>query len=94
MPRGGARERAGRPKGSKNKKRTAELAALAESGESPRDYLLNIMRDPSQPADRRDRAAVAAAPYVHPRLAAETHKVEVSFADRLSAALARVGGPE
>lgn len=32
--------------------------------------MLQVLRDPSQPNERRDEMAKAAAPYVHPRLAA------------------------
>lgn len=34
---------------------------------SPLDYLLGIMNNPKVDAARRDKAAVAAAPYVHAR---------------------------
>lgn len=59
---------AGRPKGSKNK-RTLELQeAVAASGETPLDYMLRVMRDPTVDHERRDRNAAQAAPYVHPKL--------------------------
>lgn len=32
---------------------------------TPLEHLLHVMRDPSQPDARRDRAAIAAAPYCH-----------------------------
>jgi hypothetical protein len=66
--RGGPREGAGRKAGVPNK-RTAELqAAVAASGETPLDYMLRVMRDPSIEHDRRDDMAKAAAPYVHSKL--------------------------
>jgi hypothetical protein len=34
---------------------------------SPLQYLLRVVNDPTASDSRRDRAAVAAAPYVHPR---------------------------
>jgi predicted DNA-binding protein (UPF0251 family) len=37
-------------------------------GTLPLDYMLAIMRDESQPVNRRIAAAKAAAPYCHPRL--------------------------
>ena len=40
---------------------------------TPLERLLAVMRDPSADPARRDRAAIAAAPYCHPR-AAETGK--------------------
>ena len=39
--------------------------------------MLRVMRDESEPAARRDAMAIAAAPYVHPRLAAITHEGEL-----------------
>jgi hypothetical protein len=68
VARGGARAGAGRPKGAATKK-TREIAdAAIQSGESPLDFLLRIMRTSTDPA-RQLEAAKAAAPYVHPRLA-------------------------
>lgn len=65
---GGARPGAGRKKGAPNKK-TAELQkAIAESGITPLEYMLNIMRDPLADVDVRLDAAKSAAPYVHAKL--------------------------
>ena len=77
--RGGSRSGAGRPKGklgSKTvvRKKAAELAikaAMAE-GETPLEYMLRVMRS-TQDEKRRDAMAVAAAPYVHAKLAAVAH---------------------
>jgi hypothetical protein len=80
--RGGSRKGAGRPPGSATK-RTREIAdrAMAE-GVSPLEYMLALMRQPSDHEDpkvqvareaMRFEAAKAAAPYVHPRLAAVEH---------------------
>lgn len=33
----------------------------------PLSYMLKVMNDPNEPKERRDRMAVSAAPYVHPR---------------------------
>lgn len=66
---GGARPGAGRKKGSPNKK-TAELQkAVEESGVTPLEYMLQVMRDPLNELKERLSAAVAAAPYVHAKLA-------------------------
>ena len=62
--------RGGRQKGTPNKATAARQAEIAKSGQTPLDYMLNIMRDPKQPKQRRDEMAKAAAPYVHPRIAA------------------------
>ncbi|WP_461357613.1 hypothetical protein [Bradyrhizobium ottawaense] len=35
--------------------------------------MLRVMRDPSVGDDRRDKMAIAAAPYVHPKLANVEH---------------------
>ena len=83
---GGARPGSGRIKGGKNKAtmKRAEVALLAlDSGVTPLEYMLDIMRAPI-PEDvdaelrafltgQRFEAAKAAAPYVHPRLAAVEH---------------------
>src|SRR6516165_6601898 len=42
----------------------------AEANESPRDYMLRIMRSPSADPARRDAMARACAPYVHAQLQA------------------------
>jgi hypothetical protein len=34
----------------------------------PLDYLLMVINDPTADSDRKDRLAIAAAPYCHPRL--------------------------
>jgi hypothetical protein len=77
MPHGGKRRGAGRKPGSLTKKTIAIAEAATAAGITPLDFMLAIVRD--ETADRRERAAmaVAAAPYVHPRLAATVAKVEV-----------------
>ncbi len=81
--RGGARKGAGRKAGSATK-RTREIADKAmEGGITPLEFMLNVMREePPETEDERLRqtyiamrfeAAKAAAPYVHPRLAAVEH---------------------
>lgn len=69
MARGGVRTGAGRPKGAATVK-TREIAdAAMESGLTPLEYLLSILRDANAEQNVRIDAAKAAAPYVHPRLA-------------------------
>ena len=80
--RGGARAGSGRKPGSANK-RTREIAdRAAADGITPLEYLLAVMRDDSTHEDpkiqagreaHRFQAAVAAAPYIHPRLQAIEH---------------------
>ena len=60
MPRGGSRTGAGRPKGSK----TRGVTALSKK---PLPYLLEVMRNEEIDMELRVRAAIAAAPYVHPK---------------------------
>lgn len=76
MARGGARPGAGRKPGVVTKaKQLAILRAkeAAEAGTSPLEYMLEVMRTSKDPK-RRDAMAIAAAPYLHPRLASVEHK--------------------
>lgn len=80
--RGGARRGAGRKAGSATR-RTREIADKAmEGGITPLEYMLQLMRDPSDHEDvkiqmareaMRFEAAKAAAPYIHPKLASVEH---------------------
>lgn len=73
MAHGGNRKGAGRKVGAVTTK-TRELVERAiADGETPLDYMLNTMRDDTKPPDLRFEAAKAAAPYVHPKLAAVEH---------------------
>src|SRR5690348_90939 len=79
MARGGYRPGSGRKPGSKNSKEYVfpkqsfrgvpnDIAVAAErSGMSPLDYMLTVMNDDGADAARRDRMAVAAAPFCHAR---------------------------
>jgi hypothetical protein len=69
MGRGGARSGAGRKKGAPNKATIKRQAEVAETGITPLDYMLKVMRNEDAPTARRDEMARASAPYVHPRLA-------------------------
>ena len=82
--RGGKRKGAGRKKGATTK-RTQEIAAKAmKEGLTPLEFMLNVMRgappEGASPAEiiaftsMRFEAAKSAAPYVHPKLAANEHK--------------------
>lgn len=75
MARGGARPGAGKKKGTLGPKAKATQEAIAAAkakGELPLEYMLRTMRE-SQDPERRDRMAVAAAPYIHPKLANIEH---------------------
>jgi len=69
MGHGGARPGAGKPKGSVAKADAKAREKAAQSGVTPLEYLLQIMRDELQPQEDRMDAAKAAAPYVHAKLA-------------------------
>jgi len=56
-------------KGTPNKLTAEVQAAIAETGETPRDYMLRVMRDETVDHARRDAMAKAVAPYCHPQLA-------------------------
>jgi hypothetical protein len=45
-----------------------EVVTVADNA-SPLDFLTAIYRDPRQPVNRRMRAAIEAAPFIHPKLA-------------------------
>ena len=67
---GGRRPGAGRPKGSVNRLSASAIAKVTAEGITPLDYLMNLLRDENAPPEDRFKAACAAAPYVHPKLAA------------------------
>lgn len=72
--RGGKRPGAGRKRGAPNKATAARQKAVEQSGLTPLDYMLSIMRDETKPTEDRFEAAKAAAPYVHPKLASVDHQ--------------------
>lgn len=76
MPKGGFRPGAGRPKGSRTVTLTAEPQRVAD----PLAYLLAVMNDPAADSARRDRAAIAALPYLHPRADAGGKKAAAAIA--------------
>src|SRR6516162_2241933 len=68
----------GRQKGVANK-RTREIAEAAMAqGLTPLEYMLAVLRDETVEPERRDEMAKAAAPYLHPRLAAIEAKLSVA----------------
>lgn len=56
----------------KSTPRGKRLAAIKESGLTPLDYMIEVLRDPNAGRDDRRWAAVSAAPYLHPKLMATT----------------------
>ena len=79
MARGGYRPNSGPPKGTKyrprgSKKKTKpdkipqDIVDKAEAEDlSPLEYMLNVMNDELADKNRRDRMAIAAAPFIHSR---------------------------
>lgn len=63
----------GRQKGTPNRATARREKEIARSGTTPLEYMLKVMRNPKASTDRRDDMAKAAAPYVHPKLAAHQH---------------------
>lgn len=81
--RGGARQGAGRKPGSATTKTREVADKAAAAGITPLEYMLKVMRTPPKAGLKgsawvsavmlRFEAAKAAAPYMHPRLAAVEH---------------------
>ena len=70
MASGGYRAGAGRPRGSTSKKLSKkDVKAIKKSaklsGMTPLEYMLSVMNSAEADDERRDRMAIAAAPYVH-----------------------------
>lgn len=70
MARGGYRPGAGRPKGTTKAAAKADAPAAIKreakkAGLTPLDYMLQVMNDAEADDARRDRMAIAAAPFVH-----------------------------
>lgn len=79
MARGGYRPGAGRPVGTVKKARTAKQPATKQKtvvavsvsapihSKTPLEYMLDIVNDETADEARRDRLAIAAAPFIHAR---------------------------
>ena len=81
MP-GGKRPGAGRPPGARNRKTVKMQAAIAQSGMTPLDYMVAVMRNEDNDPRTRLEAAHHAAPYVHSKLS--TTDLTVNAEDKLS----------
>jgi hypothetical protein len=90
MKHGGKREGAGRKPGSASVL-TREIAdKAAEGGELPLEYMLRVQRDSSVDHERRDKMAIAAAPFIHPKLQASENKHTHDVSDPLLALLEHI----
>lgn len=58
----------GRPKHSPNKATATRERTLEKQGLMPLAYMLSILRNETEPDEKRAWAAEKAAPYCHPRL--------------------------
>ena len=71
MASGGYRPGAGRPVGAKGKAKIAPTKKMKPGSKaknlSPLEYMLNVMNDEGVDKNRRDRMAIAAAPFIHSR---------------------------
>jgi hypothetical protein len=81
MARGGARPGSGRPKKAAGfvpsaKPETVLRPRKSLGGLSPLEYMLGVMNDAEADDARRDRMAMAAAPFVHARAEAAAGKKE------------------
>jgi hypothetical protein len=76
------RKTGGRQKGARNRATEEARAAAAATGVLPLDYMLSVMRDSAADNKHRDSMAMAAAPYLHPRLTAIDAKLNPDAAQR------------
>jgi hypothetical protein len=76
--RGGKRDGAGRPVGAVTKIDLEARTNATKTGETPLEYMLRVMRDPTIEYGRRDDMAKAAASYVHARLSSAEIKSETT----------------
>ncbi len=80
--RGGKRVGAGRPAGARNRRTVEMQTAVEQSGITPLEFLINIMRDETADMRTRLEAARGAAPFVHPKLATTELSVKKQPMDR------------
>jgi hypothetical protein len=73
------RKTGGRQKGARNRATEEARAVAAATGILPLNYMLSV-RDPAVDHKRRDAMAMAAAPYLHPRLTAIDAKLSPAVA--------------
>jgi hypothetical protein len=78
---GGARNGAGRPVGSLNRRNAETVTAALAEGLTPIEYMLTMMRDKTADEKSRAWAAEKAAPFVHGRPAPVPRTVELTLPD-------------
>jgi hypothetical protein len=62
------RKTGGRQKGARNRANAEARTAAEATGILPLDHMLSVMRNANAEPKRRDAMAMAAAPYLHPKL--------------------------
>ena len=72
--------------------RTQIIDEAQLKGMLPLDYMLTVIRDPNATQARRDKMAIAAAPYCHPRLI-EPKRVGTKEQQAEAAEMAGMGTP-
>jgi hypothetical protein len=96
MPRGGRREGAGRPRGSKSRRTIAKVKLIPAQAhrqrvaEMPLDILMKAARNEALPIELRLAAARAAAPFYHAKVCSGPPKSSYEMSDtELALAIAR-----
>jgi hypothetical protein len=77
------RKTGGRQKGTRNRATEEARVAAQATGILPLDYMLSVMRDPAADDKRRDAMAMAAAPYLHPKLSSVDAKLSPAVPEPL-----------
>lgn len=70
---GGARQGSGRKPGSPNRKTAEVQRKVEDTGITPLQFMIEVMRDEGREPRERLNAAISAAPYVHPKLSSIEH---------------------
>jgi hypothetical protein len=91
MPKGGLRAGAGRPRKGEQSVAAEVKAGARAMGVTPLEYMASVMNDPTADPLRRDRMAIASAPFIHPKAGGE---VEGKKAARDAAAKEAGSGTE
>ncbi len=80
MAKGGKRQGAGRPKGSRDKGKAAIAALEALSGKTPIELWTSILVNPESPLELRLQVAKELAPYIHPKLSSVESNINATIA--------------
>ena len=92
--RGGKRSGAGRPPGAINRATATARKMVEETGVTPLEFMLQVMRDGNATRAERLDMAKAAAPYVHARLSSVEAKVDADVTQRVEEVRWSIVDPE